>query len=395
MVNGIVPAHYRGMPVARRLAVELQLHFPAKQNLFPGADGNGPQHKHVGAVRLDPGLLSPKVLGELALQERQNFCLPCGGGGFHFIKPRQDRISCAPVQAKEQAWHRNELKRGGTLDLEDRGVFFKRLLQVGIVELVAAWLAIVPRTGDQAVDLESRKAAQGDFDAVLEQGEKVEWGRSPNGELQIAVVGQCLCQGHVSALRGVGKERAGTPVGVRGEAVRAGDEPGGNPGRDGVEFELYRDFVAGLPFLDCIPLLCIIGRVEGQPLDHQADFPVLQRAVGQVKAFHEAQEMIPHGGRQVAPQFVHVSAGKDAQLANDLIALQHLADIFRHPLRFENDQVVEFLVILVVQDVAQFVQPLCQYPRVVAGDAVRGHNLPQFLRGDVLFFPGADRLGCV
>ena len=105
-------------------------------------------------------LFPPVDAGEFALGQcaqltdfRQNLILLSGNCRFQSTNPLQHRTLQAPVQPKEQARHRNRFKGDGALDFLNRRCPFNRFLEMGVVEFVAARLAVMSWTGDHPVDV--------------------------------------------------------------------------------------------------------------------------------------------------------------------------------------------------------------------------------------------------
>lgn len=186
-----------------------------------------------------------------------------------------------------------------------------------------------------------------------------------------------------------------SPVDVGGEAVLAGDEPGGDACGDGVDFEPHGDFAAVGLFRDGFPFVVVRGFVEGEAFDDEADFLVVEGFVGEVEFLHEAEEVILHGAGQVSPELAHVLVSEDAGAVDDFGAFQDFADVFGDPLGFEDDGGVEFWVVVEPEDFAQFVEPAGEDAVADGGDALVGHDLPEVLGRGVFVAELADFVGGV
>ena len=109
IVNVVIPACYCRVPTARCLAVELQFHFPAQQNILPSAGCSWAQYEHIGAVRLDLRLISPEALSKFTLNEVKKLGVLLGifCGGFSYFL--EHIVEGAGVQTKQQFTHIHQL----------------------------------------------------------------------------------------------------------------------------------------------------------------------------------------------------------------------------------------------------------------------------------------------
>jgi hypothetical protein len=105
----------------------------------------------------------------------------------------------------------------------------------------------------------------------------------------------------------------------------------------------------------------------------------LQGAVREVETLHEPQEVVAHRGVDVPPDLPHVSAGEDAKLVDVLLVVEDVVDVVGDPVGLEDDDVVQLLVVLEVEDVAQVVEPLRERGSALVAHVVLVHQIEDAL----------------
>ena len=246
----IQAAFFRRMPAAGGLTIQFQIERLAHNRPLQAAFMIFAQHEYIRASDIKLRLLAAIGVEKFALRQfaqlfqlAQLLVMLRGHRVLQRVNALQDRILRLHMQPEQQFRHRDVFHRHRTFDLQFRRDALDAGLQMPIIEGMTARLPVMPRTRHQPLDVQAGKAAQRDLDAVFQQREKILRMRPARGQFEIAMVRKRLHKGEMP-LFVIRENRAAAPMRVRGEAVRPGDEPGRNAGRQRVEFEAHGDFAA-------------------------------------------------------------------------------------------------------------------------------------------------------